>query len=339
MTPRPKPRGGLRRAGRCSGRPPRGARRGATRARFRDERAGRCEGPYRAAGGGEGGRPDAARGSRGPHGRDWRRRRRRLPSATPPSRRRRRLSGKGRRAQAERVESGRARKQADERSWRSSAAAVARRARARDAARGGSSPSLAAGVADRIQDRYERFQKGVRAIMQEHRAGTGGGRGHRKAVVADIVQPPPELELAVEAVLGERLGNVIVESHEAGIEAIQFLKRKDRGAILGSFRATLRAPRGQARGEVAVRRHGRDRASRRCPSRPRGSSPPSNHRNGSPTSGPRATACAARCWSSSGMTASTTRSPRTCLGDVLVVENLGERPDALAGDAGPRSRS
>jgi chromosome segregation protein len=78
-----------------------------------------------------------------------------------------------------------------------------------------------------IQDRYERFQKGVRAIMQEHRA--AGGGGGIKGVVADIVQPPPELETAVEAVLGERLGNVIVDSHEAGVEAIQFLKRSREG--------------------------------------------------------------------------------------------------------------
>jgi chromosome segregation protein len=98
-----------------------------------------------------------------------------------------------------------------------------------------------------IQDRYERFQKGVRAIMQEHRAGNGAGI---KAVVADIVQPPPELELAVEAVLGERLGNVIVESHEAGVEAIQFLKTKSEGRssfIPQALRAprVLPAPRGE----------------------------------------------------------------------------------------------
>jgi chromosome segregation protein len=96
-----------------------------------------------------------------------------------------------------------------------------------------------------IQDRYERFQKGVRAIMQEHRA-AGGGDGI-KAVVADIVRPPQELETAVEAVLGERLGNVIVDSHEAGVEAIQFLKRTREGR--SSF--IPRALRSQSpRGEV-----------------------------------------------------------------------------------------
>jgi chromosome segregation protein len=84
-----------------------------------------------------------------------------------------------------------------------------------------------------IQDRYESFQKGVRAIMQHREAlSTSSGAGIRsgiRGVVADIMQPPPELETAVEAVLGERLGNIIVESHEVGLEAIEFLKQKSEG--------------------------------------------------------------------------------------------------------------
>jgi chromosome segregation protein len=94
-----------------------------------------------------------------------------------------------------------------------------------------------------IQDRYESFQRGVRAIMQRvrddeqtpesgqdsvpnHRAWSMGGV---RGVVADIVQPPPELETALEAVLGERLGNIIVESHDVGVEAIEYLKSKSEG--------------------------------------------------------------------------------------------------------------
>jgi chromosome segregation protein SMC, common bacterial type len=108
-----------------------------------------------------------------------------------------------------------------------------------------------------IQDRYESFQRGVRAIMQKVReanampAGEHGNdvvgdcatwtlRGVR-GLVADIVQPPPELETALEAVLGERLGNIIVESHEVGIEAIDFLKERSEGR--SSFiPLSLRAP-------------------------------------------------------------------------------------------------
>jgi chromosome segregation protein len=94
-----------------------------------------------------------------------------------------------------------------------------------------------------IQDRYESFQRGVRAIMQRVResgaASDADGDGAPapstwttqgvRGLVADIVQPPPELETALEAVLGERLGNIIVESHEVGVEAIDFLKERSEG--------------------------------------------------------------------------------------------------------------
>ena len=91
-----------------------------------------------------------------------------------------------------------------------------------------------------IQDRYESFQRGVRAIMQKVRESNAlgaDGVGENGAwtthgvrgLVADIVQPPPELETALEAVLGERLGNIIVESHEVGVEAIDFLKQRSEG--------------------------------------------------------------------------------------------------------------
>ena len=86
------------------------------------------------------------------------------------------------------------------------------------------------GSLNEIQDRYESFQKGVRAIMQNRREREGlGETSGIRAVVADIVQPPPELETAVEAVLGERLGNIIVESHDVGVEAIEFLKSRSEG--------------------------------------------------------------------------------------------------------------
>ncbi len=80
-----------------------------------------------------------------------------------------------------------------------------------------------------IQNRYESFQKGVRAIMQHRESLSASGHDGIRGVVADIVQPPPDLETAVEAVLGDRLGNIIVESHEVGLEAIEFLKKKSEG--------------------------------------------------------------------------------------------------------------
>jgi chromosome segregation protein len=105
-----------------------------------------------------------------------------------------------------------------------------------------------------IQGRYESFQRGVRAIMQRVREPQSGGDGATalpawdasgvRGLVADIVQPPPELETALEAVLGERLGNIIVESHEVGVEAIDFLKQRSEGR--SSFiPLSLREPSGE----------------------------------------------------------------------------------------------
>ena len=111
-------------------------------------------------------------------------------------------------------------------------------------------------------------------------------------LVADIVQPPPELETAVEAVLGERLGNVIVESHEAGVEAIEFLKRTREGR--SSF-----IPRGAcaahaARGEVVY--DARAAAASTSAASMAAAFPPIAD-DAIAAAGRRATACAGRCWS------------------------------------------
>jgi chromosome segregation protein len=63
------------------------------------------------------------------------------------------------------------------------------------------------------------------------RAGQGEAPRDRGifGLVADVVSAPPEYENAVEAVLGERLQYVIVESHSQGVEAIDFLKSAAEG--------------------------------------------------------------------------------------------------------------
>ncbi len=76
-----------------------------------------------------------------------------------------------------------------------------------------------------IQDRYEGFARGTRAVMQ-HRP---GGADRIRGLVADIVQAPAEYEPAVEAVLGDRLGSILVDSQQVGVEAISFLKQRAEG--------------------------------------------------------------------------------------------------------------
>lgn len=79
-----------------------------------------------------------------------------------------------------------------------------------------------------IQDRYEGFARGTRAVMQ-HRPGDDAEKRRIRGLVADIVEAPPEYEPAVEAVLGDRLGSILVESREVGVEAIDFLKKRAEG--------------------------------------------------------------------------------------------------------------
>jgi chromosome segregation protein len=75
---------------------------------------------------------------------------------------------------------------------------------------------------------YEGYGRGVRSLMV--RAGHADARDRGIfGLVADVVSAPAEYENAVEAVLGERLQYVIVESHAQGVEAIDYLKTAAEG--------------------------------------------------------------------------------------------------------------
>ncbi|MFT3914344.1 MAG: chromosome segregation protein SMC [Anaeromyxobacteraceae bacterium] len=75
---------------------------------------------------------------------------------------------------------------------------------------------------------YEGYGRGVRSIMT--RAGQAEARDRGIfGLVADVVSAPAEYENAIEAVLGDRLQYVIVESHAQGVEAIDYLKTAAEG--------------------------------------------------------------------------------------------------------------
>jgi chromosome segregation protein len=75
---------------------------------------------------------------------------------------------------------------------------------------------------------YEGYGRGVRSLMTRSRDGQAV-EGGVLALVADVLTTPAEYENAVEAVLGERLQYVIVESHSQGVEAIDWLKSASEG--------------------------------------------------------------------------------------------------------------
>jgi chromosome segregation protein len=76
---------------------------------------------------------------------------------------------------------------------------------------------------------YEGYGRGVRSLMTRARAAEQVGDGGVLGLVADVVAAPAEYETAVEAVLGDRLQYVIVESHSQGVEAIDWLKSAAEG--------------------------------------------------------------------------------------------------------------
>jgi chromosome segregation protein len=94
---------------------------------------------------------------------------------------------------------------------------------------------------EEIQQRYEGFQRGTRAVMQQaseiaamtdtmaHSADPIWRPEEIRGVVADVVRAPEQLEVAVEAVLGDRLGGVLVAEPEVGVAAIGFLKQSGGG--------------------------------------------------------------------------------------------------------------
>jgi chromosome segregation protein len=75
-----------------------------------------------------------------------------------------------------------------------------------------------------IQERYEGFARGTRAVMQK-----APELGRIRGLVADVVRAPEALEIAVEAALGDRLGGVLVEDHQVGLAAVGYLKQSGAG--------------------------------------------------------------------------------------------------------------
>jgi chromosome segregation protein len=76
-----------------------------------------------------------------------------------------------------------------------------------------------------IQERYEGFQRGTRAVMQSAMDIAPKISDAIRGVVADVVRAPETFEVAVEAALGDRLGGVLVSEPEVGLAAIGYLKQ------------------------------------------------------------------------------------------------------------------
>ena len=97
----------------------------------------------------------------------------------------------------------------------------------------------------KMEDNYEWYRDGVRAIMQrispEDRAKNG-----IRGLIADVMAPEPGYEVAVEAALGESLQYVLVDEQQHAHQAIDYLHEQSSGRSgfvpLDTFRPMAKTP-------------------------------------------------------------------------------------------------
>ncbi|NIQ00561.1 MAG: chromosome segregation protein SMC, partial [Nitrospinaceae bacterium] len=80
-----------------------------------------------------------------------------------------------------------------------------------------------------LRNQFEGFQQGIKTLMTANGERLAGLR----EVLVDVLKAPAEYEAAVEAVLGEKLQSIIVNSYHDTLEAIDYLKTHHSGK--GSF--------------------------------------------------------------------------------------------------------
>jgi len=87
----------------------------------------------------------------------------------------------------------------------------------------------------KMEDNFEWYKGGVRAIMKmgddssPDASPSGFSRQSVMGLTADIIEPEPAFETAVEAVLGDSLQYILVKDREAGIDAIHYLQEQAAG--------------------------------------------------------------------------------------------------------------
>jgi chromosome segregation protein len=77
-------------------------------------------------------------------------------------------------------------------------------------------------ILGRLRHEMAGYYGGVRAVLQANLAGVVG-------TVSQVIQPPPDLEVAIEAALGGRLQDIVVDSFAHAEAAIAYLKEGRRG--------------------------------------------------------------------------------------------------------------
>ncbi len=81
-----------------------------------------------------------------------------------------------------------------------------------------------------LERKYVGYSEGVRAVLQAQAAGEPSLRG-MKGLMADLIDVPAGMELAIEIAAGKGLENIVVARAEEAQAAIHFLKRQRLGRV------------------------------------------------------------------------------------------------------------
>lgn len=77
-----------------------------------------------------------------------------------------------------------------------------------------------------MEKNFEGYQTGVKAVMARKAELEAQGRNGTYGLIAEYITTEPEYELALEAVLGERIQSVLVKNRDHGLDNIRFLKNQ-----------------------------------------------------------------------------------------------------------------
>ncbi len=81
----------------------------------------------------------------------------------------------------------------------------------------------------RMQDNFEWYKDGVKAIMKRHADESRDQETGVVGLMADVIEPDPAFAAAAEAILGEALQYVLVSDQNAGLRSIQYLQTTEAG--------------------------------------------------------------------------------------------------------------
>ncbi|MFW5957905.1 MAG: chromosome segregation protein SMC [Desulfosalsimonas sp.] len=84
-------------------------------------------------------------------------------------------------------------------------------------------------VLNRMHANFEWYKDGVRAVMEDQKSNRDGEKQGYLEIIADIIEPEAGYEAAAEAALGETLQYIVVTDSEAGLNALDFLKKNNAG--------------------------------------------------------------------------------------------------------------